>query len=55
MQPQPEKIKNQQETTINQPEPYGEITKDNNNQQQIQTQDKELLSPKSGVNTWRIE
>ena len=48
MQPQTEKIKNQQETTINQPESHGETTKDNDNKQQIQTQDKRLLSPKAG-------
>jgi len=38
MQPQLEKIKNQQKTTINQSKPHGETTK----QEQIQTQDKRI-------------
>jgi len=36
MQPQPEKIENQQETTTNHPEPHGETTKDNDNHHQTQ-------------------
>ena len=43
-EPQPEKTKNQQKTAINQPESHRETTK----QEQIQTQDKRILSPKTG-------
>jgi hypothetical protein len=51
----PETKQKQPEQKTQQPETHGINTKDNSNNQQIQTQDKELLRRKSGVDTWRLK